>query len=84
MMKPERTHTRTRLSPRCGWRDIDRLCPPCLMKDLWRSRADRQDGVLLDEALFNKVSPAGVEVAERRGERWGEVGGRHAVLSDLT
>lgn len=37
------------------------------MKDLWRSGADRQDGVLLDEALFNRVSPAGVEVAERRG-----------------
>ncbi|KAM3588187.1 uncharacterized protein V6R79_023694 [Siganus canaliculatus] len=24
------------------------------MKDLWRSRADRQDGVILDEALLNK------------------------------
>ena len=55
-----------------------------LMKDLWRSWADRQDGVILDEALFNKVSPTGGEVTVRRreggGGRWREVeGGRPAA-----
>ena len=55
-----------------------------LMKDLWWSWADRQDGVILDEALFNKVSPTGGEVTVRRreggGGRWREVeGGRPAA-----
>lgn len=47
-----------------------------LMKDLWRRWADRQDGVILDEALFNKVSPTGGEVTVRQKERGG---GRSAV-----
>lgn len=56
------------MSSQSRWFDIDRRAPLCLMKDLLQSRADRQDGVILDEALFNKVSPTGVEITETERE----------------
>ena len=72
------------MSHQCSCFDLDLLTPLHLMMDLLWGRADRQDKVILDEALFNKVCPTRVEVMQRR--RQGEVSrlkvrGRSAALS---